>query len=398
MNKYDSSRGRIKIQWTILIKNQRPFFGFLGKIQSFFREERQKQGKMKKRIRERGIIIGRHSTGPLNKITDVAGVKVGHCTIDTEDHKTGVTVILPCEDNMFANKLTAAAYVHNGFGKTTGIPQIAELGTLETPIALTNTLCVGKIQDALVGYMAERCRADNIPVRSVNAVVGECNDASLNKISDRCLGERELRAAIGSASADFEEGDVGAGKGTTCFGMKGGIGSASRRMTFGGETYTVGVLVQSNFGSTENFLLNGKAVGAEIKKKIEAAEKDEGSIMMVIATDLPVSDRQLARIIRRAGVGLARCGSYMGHGSGDIMIGFTTANRIPDGEGAFITVKQIRESLIDEAFEAVAEATEEAVLNSLAMADTVTGYKGRTRYCLTDLYFEDSPSEEHRQF
>lgn len=345
---------------------------------------------MNKRIRDYGIQIGTHQTGPLNKISDVPGVTVGHYTVDTEEHKTGVTVIMPCEDNMFANKLTAAAFVHNGFGKTAGIPQIEELGTLETPIALTNTLNVGRVQDAIVEYMVRRCEKEDVKVTSINTVVGECNDASLNKIVERVIGKEEVFSAIASAKADFEEGDVGAGKGTTCFGMKGGIGSASRLVKIGEETYTIGVLVQSNFGKTKNFVLNGKLMGELLLEKIEEAKKDEGSIMMVVGTDLPVSDRQLKRIIRRAGVGLSRCGSYMGHGSGDIMLGFSTGNRFSYQEtDGVVSVKQLNENQIDEVFEAAGEATEEAILNSLSMANTVKGYEGNVRYSFTDLYLKE---------
>lgn len=343
---------------------------------------------MKKRIRDYGIIIGRHETGPLNKLTDVPGVTVGHCTVDTEEHKTGVTVILPCRDNMFEKKLTAAAFVHNGFGKTAGTLQIEELGTLETPIALTNTLNVGLVHDAMVDYMTERCRNEGIEVKSLNPVVGECNDSNLNNIAERAVTKEHVFEAIRTASSDFAEGDVGAGKGTVCFGMKGGIGSASRLVKTGGETFTVGVLVQSNFGSTRNFVLDGKPLGDILAARIEDIKKDEGSIMMVVGTDLPVSDRQLKRLIRRCGVGLSRCGSFMGHGSGDIMLGFTTANRIPQDE-PFVEIRQVGEEYLNDAFEAVAEATEEAILNSLSMADTVTGYNGNTRYCLTDLYLKD---------
>ncbi len=345
---------------------------------------------MKKRIREYGLIIGSYRPGALNKITDVPGVTVGHWTADTREHKTGVTVILPSRENIFVNKLTAAAFVHNGFGKTTGILQIEELGTLESPIALTNTLNVGRVQDALVDYVVELTNRDGGKAQSINTVVGECNDASLNKISERVIGREQVRAAIDAACADFEEGDVGAGKGTTCFGMKGGIGSASRILTIGEETYTIGVLVQSNFGSTKNFVLNGKPMGDLLLERIGEAKKDEGSIMMVIGTDLPVSDRQLKRIVRRAGVGLSRCGSFMGHGSGDIMLGFSTANPVKTGgEQDFYMMRMIKEEHLDKAFEAVAEATEEAVLNSLAMANTVTGYNGVTRYSLTDLYLKE---------
>lgn len=345
---------------------------------------------MKKRIRDYGIRIGDHPAGALNKLTDVPGVRVGHYTVDTEEHKTGVTVILPCEENIFASKLTAAAFVHNGFGKTAGIPQIEELGTLESPIALTNTLNVGKVHDALVDYMVEQCERDGVELTSMNPVVGECNDASLNKITERVIGIPEVRAAIDSACRDFEEGDVGAGKGTTCFGMKGGIGSASRLVELDGKTYVVGVLVQSNFGKTKHFVLDGKPLGELISGKIEEARKDEGSIMMVVGTDLPVSDRQLKRIIRRAGVGLSRCGSFMGHGSGDIMLGFSTGNVYRKEEDrAVIPAAVMNEAMLDDVFEAAAEATEEAVLNSLAAAHTVTGYKRNTRYSLTDLYLKD---------
>lgn len=315
---------------------------------------------------------------------------MGHWTADTKEHKTGVTVILPSRENIFVNKLTAAAFVHNGFGKTTGILQMEELGTLESPIALTNTLNVGRVQDALVDYVVELTEREGGKAQSINTVVGECNDASLNKITERIIGREQVMAAIDAACADFEEGDVGAGKGTTCFGMKGGIGSASRILTIGEKTYTIGVLVQSNFGSAKNFVLNGKPMGDLLLERIGEAKKDEGSIMMVIGTDLPVSDRQLKRIVRRAGVGLSRCGSFMGHGSGDIMLGFSTANPIKTGEEQdFYMVRFLKEEHLDKAFEAVAEATEEAVLNSLAMADTVTGYHGVTRYSLTDLYLKE---------
>ncbi len=238
--------------------------------------------------------------------------------------------------------------------------------------------------------MVEQCERDGVELTSMNPVVGECNDASLNKITERVIGIPEVRAAIDGACRDFEEGDVGAGKGTTCFGMKGGIGSASRLVELDGKTYVVGVLVQSNFGKTKHFVLDGKPLGELLSGKIEEARKDEGSIMMVVGTDLPVSDRQLKRIIRRAGVGLSRCGSFMGHGSGDIMLGFSTGNVYRKEEDrAVIPAAVMNEAMLDDVFEAAAEATEEAVLNSLAAAHTVTGYKGNTRYSLTDLYLKD---------
>lgn len=353
------------------------------------------------RIRDYQIRIGEGECGPLNKITDVPGVTVGHAEVVTEEHRTGVTVVMPCQDNMFTDKLTAACFVHNGFGKTQGLVQIEELGTLETPIALTNTLNVGRVHDALVDYMVRRCRRDGVAVTSINPVVGECNDASLNRIEERVVGIREVEAAIGSASRDFAEGAVGAGAGTSCFGMKGGIGSASRILAVDGRTYTLGVLVQSNFGRTRDFRLDGVHIGPEIARRIDEAKLDQGSIMMVVATDLPVSDRQLKRIIRRTALGLARCGSCMGHGSGDIAVGFTTANRIPArtgdkaaaaisqgaaSQGDILEMRLLREERLEDAFRAAADATEEAVLNSLAAAETVNGYGGTARYGFTELY------------
>lgn len=346
---------------------------------------------MNKRIREYGIIIGNGRPGSRNKITDVPGVKVGHVTVDDEEHKTGVTVILPCEDNPFINKLTAAVYIHNGFGKSQGLIQIEELGTMETPIALTNTLNVGLVHDALTGYMIERCEADGVTVSSVNPVVGECNDSVLNQIQKRVIGEQQVRQAILNAGRDFEEGDVGAGKGTVCFGLKGGIGSASRVVEYDGREYVIGILVQTNFGSTKSLRINGKQVGEKLADRIEASRTDQGSVMIIVATDLPVSDRQLKRIIKRAGVGLSRCGSDMGHGSGDIVIGFTTANRIPyKPEQETIDIRILEEAKMERAFTAAAEAAEEAILNSLAMAETVTGYQGTVKYSLTELYLKDS--------
>ncbi len=330
------------------------------------------------RIADFGVQVGSLPRGVRNKITDVPGVLVGHATIDDARHHTGVTVILPCADNMFKNKLTAASFVLNGFGKTQGLVQVDELGTLETPIALTNTLNVGKVHDALVGYMAERCAADRVPMASINPVVGECNDAALNDIADRPVEERHVRAAIESACADFAEGCVGAGAGTVCHGLKGGIGSASRVLEIAGGRYTLGVLVQSNYGTLEELHVLERPLGREIlarRAQQEAAEpQDRGSIMMVLATDLPLCDRQLRRILKRCAVGLARNGSYFGHGSGDVMIGFTTANRVPHGGMHRVLSQQVlTEHSLEIAFRAAAESTQEAVLNSMAAAEARVG-------------------------
>jgi len=349
------------------------------------------------------IPCGSLPRGPHNLITDVAGVRVGHATIHEGNNHTGVTVILPSESapdrssNVFKDKLVAAAYVHNGYGKTLGTVQIQELGTLETPIALTNTLNVGLVHDALVGYTLEKCAADGTSCRSVNAVVGECNDSSLNDIGNRIVTAEHVKAAIETASVEFEEGCVGAGTSTLCYGFKGGIGSASRVIEISDRQYTIGVLVQSNYGSTKDFVVNGRSVGEEViamlkeGKRPEAekdgffvpAQVDKGSIMTVIATDLPVTSRQLERIARRAGAGLARTGSFIGHGSGEIMLAFSTANVI-GGEEPFVDVKSVREDLLDLAFRAVAEATNEAVLSSMLHAKTAYGLDGRVWYSLAD--------------
>lgn len=340
-------------------------------------------------IRELGYQIGTLPTGTRNAISDVVGVTVGHCTLSHGDCRTGVTVILPAQDNLFANKLTAACHVHNGFGKTCGLMQIDELGTIETPIALTNTLNVGLVHDALVSYTLDRCEEDGIFLRSVNPVVGECNDGKLSRIALRPVSRAHVFEAIRSAASDFPQGSVGAGTGTVCYGLKGGIGTASRIIRIDDQKYTVGVLVQSNFGSTEDLTIAGAPIGKDLiphleSRKILPARVDAGSIMMILATDLPVDHRQLGRIIRRCSIGLARTGSYLGHGSGEVMIGFTTKNRIPHEGCSLLAQHILREDLLDLPFRAAAEATEEAVLNSMTHAETTQGYTGDIIYSLRE--------------
>ena len=329
--------------------------------------------------------IGRMERGALNSIADVPGVRVGHCTVDNKRHKTGVTVILPCEDDIFQQKMVAAYHVLNGFGKTAGLMQIGELGTLETPIALTNTLNVGLVHDAMVEYMCRQAEQNGYAIRSINPVVCECNDASLNDIRHRAVGQAEVFQAIENASSDFALGDVGAGKGMTCHDLKGGIGSSSRIVEIDGERFTIGVLVLTNHGSLRDLTIGGENVGADIERRIHEDTPDQGSCIMIVGTDLPVSSRQLGRIIRRCSVGLARLGSYIGHGSGEVMVGFSTANRIP-AEGGCMNLRCIHESHINDAFRAVAEATEEAVLRSMLSAHTVTGYSGTVRRSLSEFW------------
>ena len=332
-----------------------------------------------RKLEDYGIRIGEMEAGALGKITDVPGVRVGHATVDDAYSKTGVTVVMPCEDDPFTNKLTAASFVLNGFGKTAGLMQIDELGTLETPIALTNTLNVGIVHDALVGYMIERAAVDGSALTSVNPVVCECNDSSLSDIRRRAVTRAHVLSAIAGACLDFEEGDVGAGKGTVCHGLKGGIGSASRIVPVGEDKYTLGVLVQSNYGRLADLTVQGRRIGERIADEAARAECDRGSIIMILATDLPVCSRQLQRIVKRMSVGLARLGSFIGHGSGEVMIGFTTANRMPADGDEILCHKVLREDLIGGAFRAAAEACEEAVLRSMLCADRVVGWTGTVK-------------------
>ena len=320
--------------------------------------------------------IGTLPHGARNLITDVPGVRVGHATVDENGCHTGVTVVVPPRDNPFTDKLTAASCVFNGYGKTLGLVQIDELGTLETPIALTNTLNVGKVHDALVSWMVETCARDGITLTSVNPVVCECNDSHLSDIARRPIGDREVRAALQSAGPDFAQGAVGAGRGTTCYGMKGGIGSSSRLMELDGETYTMGVLVQSNYGASADFRMANLPQGL--------AEADKGSIILVVATDLPLSARQLKRVLRRTSVGMARLGSYIGHGSGEIAVGFTTAEKSPAG-GSFWAQRTLREELMNMPFRAVGDCAEEAILQSMWHAGADVALDGSAVPCLRDV-------------
>jgi D-aminopeptidase len=341
----------------------------------------------KRRIRESGIKIGRMRPGSLNKITDVPGVKVGHSTLNEGSIKTGVTAILPHGGNIFTDKVVGASCVMNGFGKTLGTIQINELGTIETPILLTNTLSIGQCADSLLKYMAEQNPQIGTTTGTVNPVVCECNDMVINNIRAFAIREEHVNEALSTASSDFLEGSVGAGTGMKCFGLKGGIGSASRILSFPDGNYTLGVLVLSNFGVLQNLQINGIPVGEKIRARLHPAEddRDRGSIIVIVATDLPVSSRQLRRIIRRATIGLARTGSFMGNGSGDIFIGFSTATLIPyQSDHSLLSVHEIYEDDIEQAFNAAAEATEEAILNSLLMSPAVVAQNGRIIHSLSE--------------
>jgi D-aminopeptidase len=311
------------------------------------------------RLRDWGVAIGALPPGPLDAITDVPGVRIGQVTIARGTAiNTGVTAILPHERNLFRDKVRAAIVVGNAFGKLTGALQVNELGELESPIILTCTLCVGKAWDATAGYLLGL--PGNEDVRSVNPVIGETNDGFLNDIRSRPVAEADVLRAIRDARpGPVDEGSVGAGRGTTALGWKGGIGTASRRLD--GST-TVGVLVQTNFGGT--LTIAGAAIGRALGIGI-TGRPPGGSIMIVVATDAALDHRQLERIARRALTGLARAGSAMTHGSGDFVIAFTTSHQPPAADDT-----------LDPVFQAVADATEEAIINSLFRAQTVRGASG----------------------
>jgi D-aminopeptidase len=326
------------------------------------------------RARDLGLSIGSFAPGPLNAITDVDGVQVGHATIwKGEDIRTGVTVILPHPGNVFQQKVPAAIAVGNGFGKLVGLTQVQELGVIETPIALTNTLSVFTAATALVKYTLGL--PDNEAIRSVNPVAGECNDGWLNDIRGFHVTEEDVIEAIESASSGpVEEGSVGAGTGTRCLGFKGGIGTSSRIVEAGGRSYTIGVLVQTNYGGS--LTMAGVNVGGLLEMS-RPSEKEHGSCMIVLATDAPLSPRSLKRLAKRTFLGLARTGSVMSHGSGDYAIAFSTAYNIPyQRDDPEPSVRLLRDDRLTPLFAAAIDATEEAVCNSLLKATTVVGREG----------------------
>jgi D-aminopeptidase len=350
------------------------------------------------RARETGLKIGVLPVGKLNAITDVAGVSVGHTTvIRGESVRTGVTAILPHGGNLFQEKVPGAVFVGNGFGKLSGSTQVDELGEIETPILLTSTLSVPRVGDFLLDYML--ALPGNEAVQSINPLVAETNDGFLNDIRGRHISREDVFAAIKEASAGkVEEGSIGAGTGTVAFGFKGGIGTSSRKLPASLGGYTIGVLVQTNFGGV--LTIDGAPVGVELgkyylKDAVEAAQKNnsqtsqtqtdandlaDGSIIIVIATDAPVDARQLKRMAARAMMGLARTGAAGTNGSGDYAIAFSTAaeTRLKAADANPRTVKLLSNDAMSPLFLAVIEATEEAIYNSLFRAATVTGREKRT--------------------
>ncbi len=339
------------------------------------------------RARQIGLRVGVFQPGADNAITDVTGVRVGHATVvEGEDVRTGVTAIHPHGGNAFRDRVPAAIHVGNGFGKLVGTTQVRELGELETPILLTCTLCVWKAADALAAWMLERPGMED--VGSINPVVGETNDGGLNDIRSRPIEAAHVQTALEEASdGPVEEGSVGAGTGTRAFGWKGGIGTSSRILPEALGGYTVGVLVQTNFGGI--LTMGGAPVGRELGRYafrgvVEGTDRDDsGSVMIVVTTDAPLSERNLERLARRAILGLARTGSYAGNGSGDYVIAFSTAEgvrrRSDDGPR---TVRDLPNADMSPLFQATVESTEEAIYNSLLRATTVTGRDGTTAEAL----------------
>ena len=329
----------------------------------------------KTRPRDMGLEIGLFKTGEWNAITDVSGVQVGHETLIQGDSvRTGVTIIKPHSGNLFKDKVMGAVYVTNGFGKAIGFTQVAELGTIETPIGLTNTLNIFLVANAIVDYMIE----ENPTIRSVNPVVGETNDSGLNDIQGRHIQRKHVFSAIHNAkSGPVLEGSVGAGTGTRTLGFKGGIGTASRVLPEETGGYTVGVLVQTNFGGS--LMINGAPVGRELKKSPFSSnipyDEDEGSCMIIIATNAPLSNRNLKRMAKRVDHAFGRVGAYSSNGSGDYVIIFSTAKGI-DNEGKTIKREEMKNRYMNGLFSGTVEATEEAIINSLFMAETVSSRYG----------------------
>jgi D-aminopeptidase len=345
----------------------------------------------RRRARGLGFAPGIYPTGPLNAITDVPGIKVGHSTlIEGEDIRTGVTAILPHRDNLYQDKVPAGLAIGNGFGKLMGSTQLVELGELETPVLLTNTLAVPRAAEALIEWTLRQPGNEDVP--SVNPVIGETNDGKLNNIRARALTVEHMLEALETArEGPVAEGCVGAGTGTVCFGWKGGIGTSSRVLPSG---YTLGALVQSNFGG---YL---QIVASHLFQKDESNRResphltdsghpsgatqlpsDDGSIMIILATDAPLSDRNLTRLARRGLAGLARAGADMSNGSGDYVIAFSThedVRRTPERRGKVWSNPELPNDLMSPLFQAAIECTQEAIYNSLTMATTMTGYRGAT--------------------
>jgi D-aminopeptidase len=333
--------------------------------------------------------IGVLPSGALGTIADVSGVTAGHCTLDQGSIQTGVTVIRAHRDDPYRRKVPAAASVINGFGKSIGLVQVEELGVLETPIALTNTFSVAAVAQAQIRAAIASNPHIGREWPTVNPLVFECNDGYLNDIQALAIQETHYAQALDAADASFERGSVGAGRGMSCFDLKGGIGSSSRVISVAGRDFTVGALVLANFGRLPMLTIDGAPVGRELARRTQAAhaaaaKPEQGSIIMIVATDAPLDARQLKRLSMRAAAGLARTGSAYGHGSGDIALAFSTAWTVAH-EGDFVaTPPLLNDARLDPLFHACADSVEQAIVDALWSATSVTGRDGNTRLSLHD--------------
>ena len=329
--------------------------------------------------------IGFLRAGPRDSIADVAGVTVGHVTLADNSVQTGVTVVRPHAGDAYRAPVPAAAVVINGFGKTAGLVQLNELGLLESPIALTNTFAVGTIYTAMVRHAVDANPAIGRTAPTLNPVVGECNDGWLNDLQRFAVQEAHYAQAFDAAAADFAQGAVGAGRGMSCFGVKGGIGSASRTVQAGAQRVTLGALVLANFGRPAALTVRGVHLGRLLTQAGPDNPPDRGSIIVVIATDTRLDHRQLRRIAMRAAAGLARTGSSFGHGSGDIAIAFASSGDSPSPiTSRRPAASNLPDDSLDPLFDAAAEATEQSIVHALFSAQTVTGHAGHVRHALTE--------------
>lgn len=341
--------------------------------------------------------VGHLPAGARNTVADVTGVRVGHATVADGPLQTGVTVLLPPGGNLFMHKLPAGLAVINGFGKSAGLVQLAELGQIETPIALTNTFGVPAVVQAQIADCIAANPECGRSLPTVNALTLECNDGYLSDIQRMAITNAHYRAALADASTDVLQGAVGAGRGMSCFQLKGGVGSASRMVDVNGGAYTVGALVLANMGRLADLRWGGAMVGDALQQRLHAREReqvlgdgvDKGSIIMLLATDAPLDSRQLTRVARRAAAGLANTGSCYGHGSGDIALAFSTAYTIPaDANEPMPQIAMLHEAQLDPIFRAAADAVEQAIVHALWHAETVTGRNGHCRWALQDLLKE----------
>lgn len=349
-------------------------------------EKYQEEGVQRKRVRELGVCIGEFPTGPLNSITDVPGVKVGHSTLiegsgrrkpGNGPVRTGVTVIQPNED-IYNRKLVSGSFTLSGAGEVSGLTQLMEWGVIETPIALTNTLSVGRVSDCIVKWMAQKYPEISEQQEVIIPVVGECDDSFLNDAVGLHIKPQQVFSALDSAKAELPlEGAVGAGTGMICCDFKAGVGTSSRLIQLGDQRYTLGVLVVSNFGLMEHLRIDGYPIGRSLIKvqgKYARRVNNYGLIIVVVATDIPLTHMQVNRVCRRAALGLGRVGSYGAHSSGEIIIGFSTANEVSRlAKHPQMELRAIRDTGLDPVYKAVIEATEESILNSLTRAVTMEG-------------------------